>query len=484
MYDKDEMERNRSYSFSKNVDFIKSLLPNKQFKISGEQLTASCPHGTHEDKKPSWGVNLRTGLNNCYSCGEKGNIVKLVSSLLEISNAEAIDMIRKESDFELSPEYYYTVEDYAEEKSLNVNFLIGLGVKTRENGRCVEIPYYDTEGNYVMSRYRNSPYNEPKLFCDKGAKLIPYGLEHIERYLNYGFKYVIIVEGESDCHALMENDMPAIGIPGASNFKEEFVPYFEKFEKIYIHNEQDEAGKDFVKKISRLLADKELYEISARAVDSECKDPCDLNVKGILKLETLLQTAKKIEKVVTDVQEKKKSKSKKIFNKDGEAKEKHLIIAEEVMARLKIHYYNYKFYVYTNGVFLENKNLIERTILEIAPNAKTGLQREIFNYIRINTEIDEMGINDRYINYKNVLFDIEKEQPIEHTPEIFTICQLGANYLKDDEIVGNPYIDKFLDDITEHNYYKKITILQIFGYCCTCKTDLQKAFIFYRSRIM
>ena len=32
--------------------------------------------------------------------------------------------------------------------------------------------------------------------------------------------YVVLVEGESDCHALWLHDLPALGLPGATNWRD------------------------------------------------------------------------------------------------------------------------------------------------------------------------------------------------------------------------------------------------------------------------
>jgi len=53
---------------------FKELIPQlfPQGQASGEnQLVVCCPF--HDDKNPSLSVNIKAGMFNCFSCGEKGS---------------------------------------------------------------------------------------------------------------------------------------------------------------------------------------------------------------------------------------------------------------------------------------------------------------------------------------------------------------------------------------------------------------------------
>ena len=56
-----------------------------------------------------------------------------------------------------------------------------------------------------------------------GSRTLPYGLWRLEGAKEAG--YVVLVEGESDCHTLWHHGVEAVGIPGASNFKEEWAEH-------------------------------------------------------------------------------------------------------------------------------------------------------------------------------------------------------------------------------------------------------------------
>lgn len=152
-------------------------------------------------------------------------------------------------------------------------------------------------------------------------------------------------------------------------------------------------------------------------------------------------------------------------------------IANLLIDNLKIKYYNNELYVYNNGLYINDISILEREILKLNPNTTKHFRNEILEYIRIKKSEDNTEISKKYINFKNFLFDIENKQIISHTPDVFTINQINAEYITNEYI--NNDVDSFLNDITSNNPNRKETILQIIGYCMTSNTEFQKAFIFY-----
>ena len=56
------------------------------------ELGALCPMHEYrtgkKDNNPSWSINAVTGAHNCFSCGYKGNLLTLISDLLEYGDLE------------------------------------------------------------------------------------------------------------------------------------------------------------------------------------------------------------------------------------------------------------------------------------------------------------------------------------------------------------------------------------------------------------
>ena len=73
-------------------EVIRELLDDEHIKIKENELHCCCPF--HNESRPSFGINLETGLFNCFSCKEKGNIVQFVSKMKHITIAESIDFLK------------------------------------------------------------------------------------------------------------------------------------------------------------------------------------------------------------------------------------------------------------------------------------------------------------------------------------------------------------------------------------------------------
>lgn len=81
--------------YMKRVDIIKLLkdLGIQDIKDMGDNVMGLCPF--HVEKNSSWGISKNTGLWNCFSCGEKGNIITLVARVKEVGIKQAIFWLYK-----------------------------------------------------------------------------------------------------------------------------------------------------------------------------------------------------------------------------------------------------------------------------------------------------------------------------------------------------------------------------------------------------
>jgi hypothetical protein len=87
--------------------------------------------------------------------------------------------------------------------------------------------------------------------------------------------YVVLVEGESDCHTLWFHEIPALGIPGANNWRDGWISYLEGIEKIYAIIEPDQGGNTLREKLTAcgVISDRlHLMELG------EHKDPSALHL--------------------------------------------------------------------------------------------------------------------------------------------------------------------------------------------------------------
>jgi|GEM_PF-873332 len=116
---------------------------------------------------------------------------------------------------------------------------------------------------------------------------------------------------------------------------------------------------------------------------------------------------------------------------------------------------------------------------EHTPKATVRYVNEAIAYILAYTHIPREDIEifqEKYINFKNRLFNLDTWEFEDHTPEIKTICQIPVSY---DEAAECPQITGFLQDVAKH---EDINFLEEWaGYCLTNDVSYQKALMLYGS---
>jgi hypothetical protein len=125
---------------------------------------------------------------------------------------------------------------------------LGLRGVTYLEKPAVRIPYPDEEGQEMGVRFRVSLDGAEKFKWRSGDKPVPYGLRLLGEARAAGF--VVLAEGESDCHTLWYHEIPALGIPGASNWKVAWAAYLDGIEKIYTVIEPDQGGDTLREKLT------------------------------------------------------------------------------------------------------------------------------------------------------------------------------------------------------------------------------------------
>ena len=88
---------------------ILNLLNIKYKDIGREWIKCQCPFPGHLDKHPSAGVNINTGVFNCFSCTESKHIVTLLMELLNCDYKTAKNMV------------YEDIENVSLPPTLNLN---------------------------------------------------------------------------------------------------------------------------------------------------------------------------------------------------------------------------------------------------------------------------------------------------------------------------------------------------------------------------
>lgn len=255
----------------------------KKPEVSGTRLTGLCPF--HDDRKASFSVDLKTGQYTCFACGKSGNYIDFIAEMRGISTKDAYKAILREhgGKDEPKPQAHYTVDDYAAEKHLPADWLrqqcsLTDEAEKKTGAPYIKIPYFGPDGKAQVYRKRMGKHSF-KWGYGSAGKLLPYGAWRIQGMKIAG--YTVLVEGESDTQTMWHLGFAALGIPGASTFKEDWVKYLDGIETVYIHKEPDLGGDTFKQGVLRALKDGG-YTGSVKIFtcgDKGEKDPSDLYIK-------------------------------------------------------------------------------------------------------------------------------------------------------------------------------------------------------------
>jgi hypothetical protein len=220
---------------------------------SGRGWIARCP--VHDDSRPSLSINEGDDGKVLVRC-HAGCPQEAVISALKERGLWSKPVFANPSSTGLS------LAKYAKAKQLPVEFLLDLGIReeTYRGETRLRIPYYDTDGSEVAIRYRN----RTGFYWRSGDKAIPYGLQRLVR--EKPSVSAVVVEGESDAQTLWYHGFTALGIPGATTWKDEWASYLDSIERVYAVIEPDQGGEQFLRCLANSPLRKKLYLIDLDGV--------------------------------------------------------------------------------------------------------------------------------------------------------------------------------------------------------------------------
>ncbi|MNB69345.1 DNA primase [compost metagenome] len=274
--------RNKILAELDNESFFLGELKNVDRR--GTEIKAECPyrelHEAGEDKTPSLTVNLSKGVYYCQTCRSKGNAHTLYKYLNKLSNeqawfdfGDALKIERPEStkparpeiDSDLIYKYHSALMEMTgpirsvlrdkrgfTDETLN-RFQLGW------DGDRVTIPIYDEYNSVVnFRRYKwNSDNDQFKLinYTDEFGNM--YGevrIFGIENLVNDDIEYVVWCEGETDRIINEQYGFPtACPTSGAGAWRPEWLRYFRSKKRVYLAQDNDEAGRTATKKLAERL---------------------------------------------------------------------------------------------------------------------------------------------------------------------------------------------------------------------------------------
>jgi hypothetical protein len=268
---------------------------------SGDGWTARCP--AHDDRHGSLSVHHRSGrwLLKCHAGCEWRDVVDALGleaqalfdegsgaggRSIPANNPATAQPLKRSSNGATGemPQLHkasapsrtgLTLDQYAVAKNIRAEFLrsIGLTEISLDRMPALRIPYLGIAGEELAVRFRLA-LDRDRFRWKSGSKPLLYGLHCIEDARKAG--HVALVEGESDCHTLWFYGIPALGVPGAGNWREDRdAGHLDGIDTVYVVVEPDRGGDA----VREWLARSSIRH-RAKLVRLPTKDPSALHLEG------------------------------------------------------------------------------------------------------------------------------------------------------------------------------------------------------------
>jgi hypothetical protein len=215
--------------------------PDSRFPDRKGEYWALCPF--HKDTHPE-NFSVSDKGYKCFACGASGGLRALAEKL----GVARLHVREGGNTTPLPP----TLENYAAAKHLPVDFLESLGLATVhvQGQPAVKMPYFDSDGIEIGARLRVALGGKNRFKWRRGTRVHPYGLWRQDP----GAGYVILCEGESDAQTFWYHGIPALGVPGASNWQAVWAAYVQGL-AVYVWQEPDQGGETFGARVGTSLPD-------------------------------------------------------------------------------------------------------------------------------------------------------------------------------------------------------------------------------------
>jgi DNA primase len=248
-------------------------------------VSIACPF--HDDSHNSATYNETEGVFKCFGCDVSGDAIGVLSKAYDLTPEDArkrldewqvgrVPVQRAPAQLKRSTKgrdlLLEAMQHYEDDLDIASDYLKSRGI-TRTAAKAarlgvvdtpvmghemyrgrLSIPYLTTSGVVGMKFRCMSTHN-----CkDEGhAKYLTLmqdtRMYHVTSVLTTR-SYLAVTEGEID--ALVLNylcDIPAVGIPGANNWKPHFARVLEGFDRIFVIGDGDKAGQEFARNVSKKL---------------------------------------------------------------------------------------------------------------------------------------------------------------------------------------------------------------------------------------
>ncbi len=244
----DEIGHNNSYNYK--VIYESELGVQLKVKSNGFSDNIRCPFPDHDDKNPSFAVNIENGVYKCHGCNRTGNVFTFYREKYGYDNKTIIEMLSNIPGSNVSYNQQKkppSPPPRQSKPSSNRTLLDKYNYYDENSVLKYKVEKYLINGKkqFYPSRYENGKFS-------KGIKgfvnPLPYNLPAVSKA-----EAIFIVEGEKDVNTLTKlNLVASCNSGGANGWNSSLNKYFSN-KKIIIIPDNDKPGENYVNSVAKNL---------------------------------------------------------------------------------------------------------------------------------------------------------------------------------------------------------------------------------------
>lgn len=321
--------------------------------------------------------------------------------------------------------------------------------------------YKDANGKYLYSKIRfigkhiryavidkkNDSFTMEK---PKGVYSL-YNLPAALKAIKKGYP-VYITEGEKDVNTLKDLGFTAVTAGSVSDWRSEFAHYFTGA-RVVILPDNDAPGlelKDKILKSLRAFAHSIKVVITSQAEHGDVTDYLEVERHSKEDLKKLMDEVSAVAAPWIQITERKDGSQKQSVNPG--------LLKACISENLSYKCVDSAFYWYCNGYYKHmDKNAVKAKISAYIPDTLTNdnLLNNVYNLMLADSDHmaneKDFNTNEKYINFKNGLYNIDTKALEPHNADILYTRQVNTEYIEGSTITEYHTFTKFIRDLCKNS---------------------------------
>lgn len=245
-------------------------------QLSNGQIRMECPfRENHPDGSGRMSFFVSPDINayHCFSCGAKGNLVKLLTARFKVNYFEAMGLVHhsehtpepKAFDLDVMWDFNKPPKEFLKRK-YSKETLKHFRVGVTDDDEII-IPYYsDFKHPINLLGYQKRWYYPDRIVLNSKH----FNKKEYLYNLDLTFAYTVVVEGQSDAWRLYQHGYNACALMGSSISSWQ-VEQLSKFDRVYLALDNDTAGRKGIERCYFYLKN----HTDVRLIPYTTKDPGD-----------------------------------------------------------------------------------------------------------------------------------------------------------------------------------------------------------------